>query len=106
MKRVMFCLILFACLRGLGLSAEQKALKPEEVLKLRNYELSLQNMELQLELIRRDMERVKQEREGYLGELYRTYGVDKGWKIDLQKGIWFLERSPASEGAGAKGVGR
>ncbi len=59
-------------------------------------------MELQLELIRRDLDRLKQERERYLEELYKTHGVDKGWKIDLQNGVWFMEQSPMGERSGAK----
>lgn len=103
-----FLLILFFLCTGFPLfsghasAVEQKALKPEEILRLRNFELSLQNMELQLELIRRDLDRLKQERERYLEELYKTHGVDKGWKIDLQNGVWFMEQSPMGERSGAK----
>ena|GEM_PF-6276731 len=54
MKKSVFFLILFCLWAGLAQGAEQKPLKAEEVLNLRNMELSLQNLELQTELIRRD----------------------------------------------------
>ena len=60
-------------------------------MKLRNYELSLQNLQLQIELLNREIQKFKNERDTYIDRLYKSYGVDKEWKIDLQKGIWFVE---------------
>jgi hypothetical protein len=95
MKRSMLFLLLFSLLwQVAAASSEQKPLKGEELLKLRNYELTLQNMELRIELMNREMEKLRRERDLYLEELYRDYGLDREWKIDLEKGIWFIQESP------------
>jgi hypothetical protein len=97
MKKALFVLIVFCLCAGLATGAEQKPLKPEDVLKLKNLELSLQNLELQMELIRRDLEKVRQERDSYLDEFHKAYGVGEGWRIDLEKGIWFREQANTPE---------
>lgn len=98
----MYRLTLFFCLFFLivpviAVSAAEKPLKSEEVLTLRNYELSLQNLQLQIEVFHREIERLNQEREMYFDKLYRNYGLDKKWKIDLEKGIWIIEEVPKAE---------
>jgi hypothetical protein len=91
----MLNVVFLLCFLVLGHCAEPASavegtpLKPEEILKLRNYELNVQNVELQLELLRRDLDRLKGERGRYHEELYKSYGLGQEWKIDLQQGIWF-----------------
>jgi len=81
--------------------AEERHLKAEEVLRLRNYELSLQNLTLQIELLSRDLGRIRNEKEAYLQDLYQNYKLDRQYKIDLDKGIWF--RDQGVDGAGKPG---
>ena len=93
-KTILFGILFFFILPLAVLSADQKPLEPEQVLKLRNYELGLQNLQLQIEILNREIQKLKQERNLYLDELYKNYGFDKKWKIDLEKGIWFVEEAP------------
>ena len=79
------------------LAAEQKPLAAEEVLKLKNYELNLQNMQLQIELLNREIQKFKNERDTYIEGLYKKYSVDQKWRIDLEKGVWFLPEIPQSQ---------
>jgi peptidoglycan hydrolase CwlO-like protein len=98
MKKVtILLLILLLISPNAILFAEQKPLKQEQVLKLSNYELSLQNLQLQIEVLNREIQRLEQERNSYVDELYKKYGLDKKWKIDLERGIWFIEEASAAE---------
>ncbi len=95
MKRLIIFLVLLFLILPVGvLSSENKPIKLEQVLKLRNYELGLQNLQLQIEVLNREIQSLKQERDTYVDELYNSYGLNKKWRIDLRKGIWFAEEAP------------
>jgi hypothetical protein len=102
MRKILILWLLFLLIfPNINLAAEQKPLNEEEVLKLRNYELSLQNLRLQIELLDREIQKYQDDRDTYINGLYKKYGIGKEWKIDLQKGIWFIE--DASQGAKGQG---
>jgi hypothetical protein len=89
---------LFALLTmGMAVAAEQKPLKQEDLLQLRNHELSLQNLELRIELLSRERDKLRYERDSFVEGLFKNYEVNQEWKIDLQKGIWFLDPKGVKE---------
>jgi hypothetical protein len=96
---LILCLVTFVLFPYPGLAGEEKHLQAEEVLRLKNLELTLQNLTLQAELITRDLQRVRQERDTCVQEFYQRYGLEKEWKIDLEKGLWF-KPSQSAETAG------
>lgn len=77
--------------------SEEKAIKQEDLLRLKNVELNIQNLELRAELLTRELEKLRRDRDIYIDELYKSYGLGGDWKIDLQKGVWFAE--PKEESA-------
>lgn len=89
----MVLLISILILPNTNLFAEQKNLSPEEVLRLKNYELSLKNMRLEIELLSREMQERENERNTYIEGLYQSYNLNSDWKIDLSKEVWFLQNA-------------